>query len=285
VLVACITGSVRAQDGPPPCYLGICTTDCVKPIVIPDRWDDDSVPGSGGWANNGVWDSEIFTDTNGNGIWDPGEPFIDGSSMNSRSGHGPLDGLYNAEYYHPLNTGYVGWKDLGLELTFKQGSLSMFSLFYYPLALDSQTVTDYQESWSSCSPTKVSVGGTVQLASGDLRGPTAVELRDLINLDPGAYWDDGCQCVKSAMGDQSPRLIVICAYDPRILLSAGGQSLPVTKLIGFFLEASDANANLKAWFVTIQRPGNPCSNGGRFVVDCAVPTQPRTWGAVKASYR
>src|SRR4051812_2321426 len=82
----------------PSCF-GLCSVDCVKPISIPDRWDDNSVPGATGWANNGVWDSEKFTDANGNEIYDLGEPFVDGSSAWWRGGAGPLDGKYSAENY------------------------------------------------------------------------------------------------------------------------------------------------------------------------------------------
>src|SRR5215471_11996418 len=90
-----------------------CRKACVKPWSIPDRWDDwDSIPGHEEWANNGVWDHEPYVDTNANGYYDPGEPFTDQNG----------DGVWNAEYYHPFNTGYVGWKDLGLFFVLKAGS-------------------------------------------------------------------------------------------------------------------------------------------------------------------
>jgi hypothetical protein len=88
------------------------------------------------------------------------------------------------------------------------------------------------------------------------------------------------------MGDASPRLFVLTAHDPRVPLTAGGQSIPVTKLIGFFVESADINGTMRGRLVQIHRTGdNSCSNGGDFVVDCAVPTQATTWGKVKAAYR
>jgi hypothetical protein len=275
----------------PSCF-GLCSVDCVKPISIPDRWDDNGVPGSVGWANNGVWDREIFSDTNGNGLHDPGEPFIDGSSAFTKGGAGPLDGIYSAESYDPLNTGYVASKDSGLEITLRMGAPSGASVQtqYYPLDLPnagggSTAAERYGWNWANCNPTSVSITAFLVLNSGNLLGPTAQALRSLIDQDPGAYWDDGCQCVNSALGNESPRLIILTAHDPRIPINASGPIL-VTKLIGLFIESADVNTNVRGRLVQIHRTGdNSCATGGDFIVDCAVPTQPVTWGAIKGIYR
>src|SRR5690242_4997146 len=104
LIVALALAAPLPAAADPSCF-GLCSIDCVKPISIPDRWDDFSVVGSTGWSGNGVWDQEKFTDTNGNGIYDPGEPFIDGSSAWTKLGAGPKDGKYNEETYDPLTTG------------------------------------------------------------------------------------------------------------------------------------------------------------------------------------
>jgi hypothetical protein len=276
----------------PSCF-GLCSIDCVKPIAIPDRWNDNSVPGSVGWASNGTWDSEKFTDTNGNGLYDPGEPFQDGSSQYSTGAAGPRNGRYDSEFYDPQNTGFVASGDLGLEIILGFGvpGTPTVSTRYLPVDMpipgNGSTGADrYRWNWPNCNTTLVSIGDRLTLEAGDMKGPTAASIRDLINQDPGAYWDDGCQCVNSSMGNESPRLIIVPAYDPRIPITAGGQSIQVTKLLGVFLESCDVNANVKGRLVQIHRTGaNACPNGGDFIVDCAVPTKPVTWGAVKASYR
>ena len=276
----------------PSCF-GLCSIDCVKPMTIPDRWDDFSVTGSVGWSGNGQWDSEKFTDTNGNGLYDPGEAFVDGSSAYTTSGHGPVDGQYNAEYYDPLNTGYVASKDVGLEVVLAAGIPlgTAFVTRYYAtdLAVPSWVATAadrFRWNWANCNPTMISLGDRLVTEGGNLKGPTAQATRDIIDQDPSAYWDDGCQCVNSAMGDESPRLFVLTAQDPRIPLAAGSQSILVSKLIGFFIESSDANANLRGRLIQIHRTGaKACPNGGGFVVDCAVPALTRTWGGIKATYR
>jgi hypothetical protein len=266
----------------PSCF-GLCSVDCVKPISIPDRWDDSGVPGATGWANNKVWDRETFSDTNGNGIYDPGEPFTDGSSAFSKSGHGPLDGVFSAELYDPLTTGYLSSKDLGTQITMVGGSLTPVVAPYYPLAIPGGT---YQSNWANCNPTVVTVGDRQTTENSNLIGPTAQALRNIIDSDPTAAWADGCACVTSPLGTDSPRLFVFAAHDPRIALSAGGQSVLVTKLIGFFLESADPSGRITGRFAHIQRLGdNSCANGGDFIVDCAVPALPITWGALKAGYR
>ncbi len=82
----------------------LCAVSCIKPISIPDRWDDVTpIAGyTGGvkkpnWRNNGMFDQENFTDVNGNGIWDEGETFVDANG----------NGLHDAEAYDPPPTGYI----------------------------------------------------------------------------------------------------------------------------------------------------------------------------------
>jgi len=274
----------------PSCF-GLCSIDCVKPISIPDRWDDNSVPGAVGWSGNRQWDSEKFTDTNGNGVYDAGEPFQDGTSAFTRGGAGPLNGRYDAESYDPLNTGYVASKDLGLEITLKAGAPTGANVGsqYYPIVLPAPggTAADrYRWSWANCNPFLVSIADRLVTETGSLEGPTGQALRDLISQDPGAYWDDGCQCVNSPMGEESPRVIVFAAHDPRIPLDNGSQSIIVSKLVGFFVEAATINGDVKGRFVRVQRAGdNSCTIGGDFIVDCAVAAKPTTWGGVKGIYR
>jgi hypothetical protein len=286
ILLALLVPAPALAD--PSCF-GLCSVACVKPIAINDRWDDFSVPGATNWSGNGVWDSETFTDSNGNGIYDPGEPFQDGSSMYTRAGAGPINGKYDAETYDPLSTGYEASKDLGSEVTLALPGASPAQAPCFAMFIPNPYATgagEYRWNWESCNPTPVSVGDKLAVEAGDERGPTAQAARDLINQDPGAYWDPGCNCVVSSFGDDSPRLIIITAIDPRDLLTPGSLSVHVTKLIAFFLESADNLGHLTGRFAQIHRSGdNSCTNGGDFIVDCAVATRPTTWGALKASYR
>jgi len=255
----------------------VCKVQCLKPWSIPDRWDDQAVIASHpDWANNKQWDQEKFTDTNGNHYYDSGEPFQDGVSAWTKA-KGTADGVYNEEYYHPLNTGYVAWKDLGLELTLKAGNPSgaSSSSQYYPIDLpipgdNSATGADrYRWNIANCNPSALGPGNVISTENGDMKGPTAQGMRDLVNEDPGAYWDDGCQCVKSQYGDASPRIVFIPLHDPRIPLSPGKQVIDISKIAAFFIESTTSNGDVKGRFVRVASPSGeicpPNQNSGQFV--------------------
>jgi putative Flp pilus-assembly TadE/G-like protein len=255
----------------------VCKVQCLKPWSIPDRWDDFSVPNAKGWSGNKVWDQEKFTDTNGNFYHDAGEPFQDGSSAWTKGGAGPVNGQYDEEYYHPLNTGYVAWKDLGLELTLKSGNPqgAQSASQYYPIDLpipgdNSATGADrYRWNIANCNPSAFGPGDVVWTENGNMSGPTAQGMRDLVNADPGAYWDDGCQCVKSQYGDQSPRIVFIPLHDPRIPLAPGKQVIDISKIAAFFIESTTSSGDVKGRFVRVASPSGeicpPNANSGEFV--------------------
>lgn len=273
LLCASLIGFSESNAAPTDSCSGVCSTTCVKPISIPDRWDD-SGAGIAAWANNGIWNGENFTDTNNNKLWDPGEPFVDGSNG------GFLDGIYNSELYDPAQTGYRASVDVGKQITISPGGGSPN---YYTLILSTYT---YSGNWANCNPTMVGAGNRIALQAGIVTGMTIVQLHNIIALDPTASWDDQCSCAVGPLSDQSPRYFVFLAHDPRKPLGPGDLSVWVTKLIGFFLEGVDSNGRITGRFAVVQRPGGAsCSDGGDFVQSCAVPALSTTWGALKAWYR
>jgi putative Flp pilus-assembly TadE/G-like protein len=267
-----VAAVAAARAGP------VCSVQCLKPWTIPDRWDDFSQPNATGWSGNNVFDGEKYTDSNNNLYYDNGEPFVDGSSAytKTKGAAGPMDGQYSSEYYHPINTGYVAWKDLGLELTLKYGNPSgvsvnsQFTPIDLPIPGSGSTGADrYRENIANCNPTPYGPGDTLTTENGDMKGPTGQGMRDLINQDPGAYWDDGCQCVKSQFGDESPRIVFIPLYDPRVPLASGKKDVVVSKIAAFFIESATVNADVKGRFVRVAAPGGqicpPGVNSGQFV--------------------
>ena len=250
----------------------VCQVTCVKPWAIPDRWNDNTWPAAKGWNNNGVWDREKFTDTNKNGYHDAGEPSIDGSSAWTKNGAGPTDGQYNEEFYNPITTGYVAWKDLGTELTLKAGTpgAAQAPSQYFPIRLPGSIGgKDYDWNIANCNQHPVGPGDTLQTEQGNKSGPTGHGMRDLIDKDPGAYWDDGCQCVKSQFGDDSPRIVFIPMYDPRIPVNSGLQTIRISKIAAFFIESATVDGTVKGRFVRVQTPNGaicpPGANSGQFV--------------------
>ena len=268
---------------------GLCKVQCLKPWSIPDRWDDFSVAGSKGWSGNGSWDREKFTDVNGDHLYESGEPFVDGSSEWGKGAAGPKDGAFNQEFYHPFLTGYVAWKDLGLELVLKAGDPkgASASSQYYPIDLpipgdNSATGAErYRWNIANCNPSLLGPGNVVSTENGRMPGPTSQGLKELINKDPGAYWDDGCQCIKSQYGDQSPRIVFIPLHDPRIPMEPGKQTIVISKIAAFFIESIKANGDVIGRFVRVQSPdGEVCPPGqpsGDFVYTLTLidPSQAR----------
>lgn len=256
-----------------------CGVQCVKPWSIPDRWDDVTpIAGYtggnkklGNWQNDKKWNSEVFTDLNGNNLWDPGEPYIDGNS----------NGKYDAEAYNSLLTGYIPDPypgnylspngDLGLELTLKAANPNQPAPGEY-YAIDLPPVNrgtpitggnEYKNNIANCNPAVVWPGDWLQKEPGNMVGPTNQGMRDLIAQDPNAYWDDITQSVKDSVFPISPRIVLIPIHDPRIpIVSGRPNDLQVVKVAAFFMERMEGNAEVRGRFLKVRQPGEPCVAGG-----------------------
>jgi hypothetical protein len=277
-MLIAIPSALTAQDLPPECF-SVCATSCIKPWSIADRWDDSGRPGWPQWAKNGQWDSEKFVDLNGDGLWEPGELYLDGVDAYGKK-PGGLDGQYTSEFYHPIQTGYLVSKDLGLELTLKAGTPSGTSVAsqYYAIDLPSEDNSDtgadrYRNNIANCNHLQVSLGDRLWTENGNMTGPTVQGMRDLIAQDPSAYWDDACKCVKSQYGSKSPRVVYLPLHDPRIPLEQGKQTIQIAKIVGFFLEAIRGDGTVVGRLMKVQAPGQQCPPGqtsGGFVFNLSL---------------
>ena len=91
------------------------------------------------------------------------------------------------------------------------------------------------------------LGGDMPPENGNMVGPTAQGMQDLIDKDPGAYWDDNKKCVmgsNTAPADtctmSSPRIRPIPTYNP-VDFAQGPQHgknivLSNVNYLGFFIE-------------------------------------------------
>ncbi len=260
---------------------GPAGAQCLKPWAIPDRWDDTTVlPGWRQWAGNWRYDREKFSDANGDGLWEPGELFYDGvdAATTGKAVKGGKDGVYTAEYYHPLVTGYLPSRDFGQRFQFRVASPSDAPApgQFYPIDLclsDGRCTGDdvYRENIVSCNPTTLGSRDGIAIESADLTGATLEGIQELINQDPGAYWDPGCGCVQgSAFADgQSPRIALVPLYDPRIPVDWGQMQLRIVKIIALFIDTLQ-DGDVYVYFMPIPAP---------------VGARVSTWGALKAAYR
>lgn len=268
---------------PPPQCNFFCSSDCVKPISIPDRWNDSGASGWTSWADNGIWDSEAFTDANGNGIWDPGEPFQDGRDQ--RGQLGPHDGTYNSEFYDPILTGY-DLTDHGAQLSMIPSTASPPDVHYYFVVVP-RPPDGPSNVWTECNPSVVGVGDNLVTEIGNLVGSTVNGVRALINQDLAASWDDGCRCAVGSTFQLSPRYIAFVAHDPRVPLTPSQHGIHVTKIMGFFIEGVVSDGRIRGRIAVISRAGvRECDeNEFSFLHECAIPTGHATWGALRALYR
>jgi Flp pilus assembly protein TadG len=200
---------------------------CVKPFTIPDKWQENQCA-----TEICPFDpSDTFEryDKKGNVIPNPDVyvPAFDSS------------GHVNAGY-----TGYNNQANRGMRMVLRAGQGNQItSSFYYSLSMtDSMGGNDYRWNIANCNHTIYHWGDQLIQEPGDMQGPTIQGIQDLINRDPGAYWDNGCNCVKnSAFGDrQSPRVFPIPLYDPDYY-AFGKQmgrvaSLKTANWIGYFVE-------------------------------------------------
>jgi len=284
----------------------ICGVTCVKPIAIPDRWDDVTpIAGYNGegsgksqrptWANDAKYDFEQFTDVNGNGIWDPGEPYVDGNN----------NGKFDAEAYGPLTTGYIAdptagntlapLGDLGLVITlYPAGSSAPTPWQYQPVAFPPGnkgapvvSSADFENNWANCSASVIEPADWLQLQPGLLTGPTNQFMRDLIAQDPNAYWDPISQSVQGSAFALSPRVNFVVAYDPRIPVTSGRMTVTAAKVIPVFMEQMTGSAQVAVRFLRVATSGFTCtgSSAGGFFYECATPATRASWGHVKATYR
>jgi hypothetical protein len=206
----------------------VCSSRCLKPWAIPDRHDD----------------------TDGNGVWDPGE------------------------LYDPQATGYVAPTDVGSTITLKVGNprATITPGIFYPInfpPLDNPegesplTGGSWYETWiAGCSPYTVGVGDRLQLEPGNMVGPTAHGMEDLIAQDPGAYWDPATQTVDGSAFGLSPRVGLIPFFDPTLPPASGRNFVTVSKIGAFFIESVGPGSEVRGRFIQITTQGNPCAGGG-----------------------
>ena len=193
---------------------------CVKPFTIPDKWIERQTP-----------------------PWDPSDTF----DMVDNQG----EPLTTPDIYIPtsptvVGTGYDPYVDRGLSMVLKAGNGNNIgpSLFF-PLAISgSGGGSDYRTNISGCNTTVMHWGEPLTSEPGNMMGPTAQGIEDLIALDPNAYWDTAKNRVVSAM-HPSPRVAVIPLFDPDYYDTGKRNGRPAdlraANFLGFFIEGTQGN--------------------------------------------
>ncbi len=205
----------------------VCGSKCLKPWAIPDRWDD----------------------ANGNDAWDEGE------------------------LYDPDATGYIAPYDVGARIVLKVGNphTTVAPGIFYPvdfpplnndLGMKPETGASVYESWiAGCSPYMIEEGDQLQLEPGNMVGPTAHGMEDLIAQDPGARWDPGTKSIVGSAYGSSPRVGLVPFFDPTLSPESGRNYVTVAKIGAFFIEDIGGGGEVTGRFIQITTSGVPCGYG------------------------
>ena len=187
---------------------------CVKPFIIPDKWVERTSP---------PWDMNTSTyehyDNHGN-------------ELNPHDEYDPTKG-YSAA-------------DIGTVLVLRAGSgNNIRPTFYFSWAMPGNTGGSwYEENIAHCNTSVIERGYIATQEPGNMMGPTISGLEQLLDQDPGAYWNDSEHKYVSTM-NPSPRVFPIPLYNPEEF-EKGKQTgrtadLVVANWLGFFLESIQGN--------------------------------------------
>lgn len=205
----------------------VCTSKCLKPWAIPDRWND----------------------ANSNGVYDQGEPY------------GPKSTGYQA----PNDVGLrITLKEGDSQGTIAPGIY--YPVNYPPLdSGEGNPITggdQYREWIYGCEPFGVTRGDRLQLEPGNMVGPTRQGMEELIAADPNATWNPHTgQVMNSAFG-LSPRIALVPMFDPTKPPNSGRNYVTVSKIGAFFIESISPSGEVRGRFIQINWQGAECPGGG-----------------------
>jgi Flp pilus assembly protein TadG len=213
-------------------------SDCLKPWAIPDKWaDNHDTPQDNMWTLDDTFET-------GNQQGQTFTPYADADVYTPPSASSP-------------GTGFTVKDHVGLQVTLKAGGpqTSISPGTYFPVRLPTYTGTstggsDYRANIAQCNGIPIGIGTTVESENGNMIGPTAQGVADLIAQDPNADWDpvtksviNSCAQASPSCGT-SPRVVAIPIFNTALYESTKRQGLPVftiVNILGFFLDEMQGN--------------------------------------------
>jgi hypothetical protein len=212
---------------------------CAKPWAIPDRWWDvvDTNPpiDTGAWTPDDVYERREQSGPNQGQLLDPRDAYVPANG-------GDPDGF--GRDYSGLRPQY----DTGTQVALRNGHIQaqVTADWFYPLELPPDgggggtPAERYRANIAQCNSLPVKVGDTIHNEGGDFTVPTQEGVAELIAQDPGAYWDNSCNCVRGSAHITSPRVVPVPVFSPEDFDAqdrSGGQvTLRIVKIVGLFVE-------------------------------------------------
>jgi hypothetical protein len=230
------------------------TARCLKPIALPDIWqENDPLQDDGDqvWEDGEAWEFDPEVDHYQR--WDgPGDP--DGATA---TGYG--------SDHRDLTSPYTG--DYGRELQIKSADpndpQNPSPGIFYPWRLPtdpnqefcdlgggggSQGGAVFRQNLCSCNASDVQLGVPYDVEPGNMIGPTAQGVGELINEDPYVSWSDAANggdggLVRTVPGEgaveiglATQRVIKVGLIDPYQIVGSGMQSITFNNFALLFLE-------------------------------------------------
>ncbi len=224
------------------------STDCVRPIAIPDRWQElRGDVGPAGWDELDTF--ERYVRPGGRVLLPP-----------------PLD------FYAPPNgaaangTGYARVSDYGTTLEFapavlpgRAGNSSFVPVHVVPGG-------SFASELASCSTRVISPGDRLDVNFSNVTGDFSQWVRSLVAADPAATWDPSMNggrggvsggCMSTGGCTISPRIVALPVFDPDQWDAAGADidSVEVTRVAGFFVSNLEGSHMLGRMMVYPVEPG------------------------------
>jgi hypothetical protein len=209
------------------------TAKCLKPVALPDMWENNNNTAAPGNGKNPV---PVLEDQNGNGLWDYVDGAVDGVqngvldpgemepwTFNDGDVYDPPTTGYGTGYRNGLGSGYISkTKDYGRQVlvqAFDPKDASVSSYFRtwaedeYTRGTDSMAASIRGER---CTAGAV---GTEYRQGNGAKEPLGSAWEYLINQDPSAHWNDATNTVDGSTSganwlEQSPRVVTVGLYSP-----------------------------------------------------------------------
>ena len=201
---------------------------CLKPFAVADKWQENNPVVGAAWTPTATYDPT-----------------------------GPNPDVYTPQDGTSPGTGFTLANDYGVELTLKTGSPhdTINPGWFQPLDLTGGGGAQYEDNILGCAGVLWGIGDDIPKENGNMIGPTAHGIGDLIDLDPYATWNPVTKKIEgSCVGvtytcaqagySGSPRIIAIPVFDLDYYLQTGGPgngTVRVRNILGFFVKEVVAN--------------------------------------------
>jgi hypothetical protein len=208
-------------------WFDVCSSECLKPWAIPDRFDDAN--------SNGIFDTGDSYDPDVTGYQAPGDIGLQIVLKMGNPQQAVTPGHFFPVDFPPLD--YPGENPL--------------------------TGGDWYRTWIyDCNPYLVGPGDRLQLEPGNMSGPTKQGVEELVALDPNARWDAGSQTVVNSDYGFSPRIILVPFFDPTYDSKSGRNWVRISNVGAFFIEGINSQGDVTGRFMKVTAQGMPCPGGG-----------------------